>query len=171
MWDVYERGFPSSTNGIYFVDGNLGDAFGEDFTASGSLAGIRGTAPMAEASSNLIARMRVIDPSVDYYDWAPEAYDAVVLTALATIIAGTDDPAAVAREINGVTRDGERCDNVASRIELIEAGADIDHIGAAGPLSFSQPGEPTGAFFAIWEYGADNRIDGSLRTFHFTSSI
>ncbi len=77
-----------------------------------------------------------------------------MITALAAQIAGTDDPAEVAAQINGVTRDGEKCTTFGRVPALIERGEDIDYDGASGPQEFSQNGEPTQASFAILVYGA-----------------
>jgi len=80
-----------------------------------------------------------------------------------------DDPAAVAREINGVTRDGEACESFEDCLALVSDGQDIDYNGPSGPQDFSQPGEPTAASFAILSYGDDNQIDEELTEFRQAS--
>ena len=75
-----------------------------------------------------------------------------MITALAAQIAGTDNPAEIARNINGVTCDGEKCTSWDDCLALIEAGDDIDYDGASGPQEFSQNGEPTEASFGILVY-------------------
>ena len=78
---------------------------------------------------------------------------------MAAIAAETDNPPEVARQINGITRDGESCETFADCVALLEEGTDIDYNGPSGPQDFSQPGEPTAASFAIQSYGENNRID------------
>ena len=70
---------------------------------------MRGTLPSAELSEDLRDRLLEVDPELEDFSYGPETYDAVVITALAAEVAGTDDPVAIAAEINGVTRDGTAC--------------------------------------------------------------
>jgi branched-chain amino acid transport system substrate-binding protein len=158
---LIEQGFTPDEKKIYMVDGNIGNAFGENFTEPGALVGVRGTLPAAEITDEFRNRLKSIDPDLQDYSYGPETYDAVIITALATIEADTDDPAEVARHINGITRDGESCENFADCVALLEEGTDIDYNGPSGPQDFSQPGEPTAASFAIQSYGENNRIDDS----------
>jgi ABC-type branched-subunit amino acid transport system substrate-binding protein len=159
LTSLFESGFTPEDKNIYLVDGNIGNALGEDFDEPGSLLGVRGTLPSAELTDDFRDRLLEADPNLIDFTYGPETYDAVIISALATIIADTDDPAAIAREINGVTRDGEACSSFADCVELIEDGEDIDYSGPSGPQEFSQPGEPTAASFAIQTYNEDNEID------------
>ncbi len=86
----------------------------------------------------------------------------MIIVALAAQIAGTDDPAAVAGQINGVTRDGEVCTTYADCVALVDAGTDIDYDGPSGPQSFGPEGEPTEASFEILSYDADNTVGTSI---------
>ena len=156
---LFEQGFTPDEKQIYLVDGNIGNALGEDFAEPGSLVGVKGTLPAAELTDEFRGRLLETDPALTDFSYGPETYDALIISALAAIIADTDDPAAVAAEINGVTRDGEACETFADCVELIEAGDDIDYNGPSGPQEFSQPGEPTAASFAIMTYAEDNTID------------
>jgi ABC-type branched-subunit amino acid transport system substrate-binding protein len=156
---LFEQGFTPDEKKIYLVDGNIGNATGEDFTEPGTLVGVRGTLPSAEVTEDFRARLLEQDPALTDLSYGPETYDAVTITALATVAADTDDPAAVAAQINGVTRDGEACETFADCLAMLEAGDDIDYNGPSGPQDFSQPGEPTEASFAVQSYGEDNRID------------
>lgn len=159
LTSLFEQGFTPDAKKIYLVDGNIGNALGEDFTEPGTLVGIRGTLPSAEVTEDFRARLLETDPALTDLSYGPETYDAVVITALATVQAGTDDPAAIAAEINGVTRDGTECTSFEECLPLVEGGEDIDYNGPSGPQDFSQPGEPTAASFAVLSYGDDNQID------------
>jgi branched-chain amino acid transport system substrate-binding protein len=169
MTSLFEGGFTPEEKQIYLVDGNIGNALGENFSEPGTLVGIKGTLPSAELTDDFQNRLLGVDPNLVDFSYSAETYDAVVITALATIIADTDDPAAVAREINGVTRDGEACETFEDCLALIEDGQDIDYNGPSGPQDFSQPGEPTAASFAILSYGDDNQIDDELTEFRQAS--
>jgi branched-chain amino acid transport system substrate-binding protein len=166
---LFEQGFTPDEKRIYLVDGNIGNALGEDFTEPGTLSGIRGTLPSAELTDEFRNRLLEQDPALVDFTYGAETYDAVVITALATVAADTDDPAAVAAEINGITREGEECEAYADCLALLEAGEDIDYNGPSGPQDFSQPGEPTAASFAVQSYGDDNRIDASATEYRTAS--
>src|SRR5215204_271540 len=159
---LFEAGFTPQDKKIYLVDGNIGNALGENFTEPGTLSGVKGTLPSAEVTQDFRGRLETVDPNLTDLSYGPETYDAIMITALAAIQADTDDPAAVAREINGITRDGEECTTFADCKAMIEDGTDIDYNGPSGPQDFSQPGEPTAASFAVQAYGEDNQIDESL---------
>jgi branched-chain amino acid transport system substrate-binding protein len=156
---LFEQGFTPDEKTIYLVDGNIGNALGEDFTEPGVLVGIKGTLPAVELATDFRDRLLEVDPELIDFSYSAETYDAVVIMALAAVAAGTDEPAAVARAINGVTRDGEACEAFADCLALLEAGEDINYNGPSGPQEFSQPGEPTAASFAIMTYADDNTID------------
>src|SRR5262249_44892014 len=109
---LYGAGFTADDHHIYLTDGNTHDTLGEHFTGPGTLDGITGLFATADTPTELRGRLHRADYTIGNGDdvlYAPETYDAVMITALATAIAGTDDPAAIARQINGVTRDGEAC--------------------------------------------------------------
>jgi len=169
LTSLFEAGFTQGDKNIYLVDGNIGNALAENFTEPGILEGIRGTLPSAEVSQDFKDRLLEIDPALEDYSYAPENYDAIIITALAAEVAGTDDPVAVAGEINGVTRDGTTCTTFEECKGLVEEGEDIDYDGVGGPYTFGDAGEPTEASFAILQYGADNSIDDSLTEYQFAA--
>ena len=88
---LFEAGFtPESGKQIFLVDGNVGNALGAQLPA-GSMAGIRGTLPAAEITGDFQDRLLAVDPEVVDFSYGPEAYDAVIIVALAAAIAGTDN--------------------------------------------------------------------------------
>jgi branched-chain amino acid transport system substrate-binding protein len=172
--DLFEQGFTPEEKGIYLVDGNIGNALGQEFSEPGVLVGVKGTLPSAEVTEDIQSRLDEqwqvsAGHPLDDYSYGPETYDAVVIMALAAEVAGTDDPAQVAANINGVTRDGTECTTFEECRDLVADGEDIDYNGPSGPQEFSQPGEPTAASFAIMSYGDDNQIDTSLTEYRQAS--
>ncbi|MFV0308616.1 MAG: ABC transporter substrate-binding protein [Desertimonas sp.] len=159
---LFEGGYTAADHPIYLVDGNVGNALGEQLPA-GSMVGVKGTLPQAELSADFEERLLEVDPELIDYSYGPETYDSIVITALAAELAGTDDPAQVAAHINGVTRDGEVCETFADCKALIEGGAtDIDYDGPAGPMTFGEAGEPTEASFAILSYDEENTVNAGI---------
>jgi ABC-type branched-subunit amino acid transport system substrate-binding protein len=159
---LIEQGFTPQEKNIYLVDGNTSNTYYADLPA-GALNGIKGTSPLVELSDEFIGRLATVDPNLQDYLYAAETYDAVLISALAAQVAGTDNPSEVAKNINGVTRDGTKCTTWADCAALIDQGEDIDYDGASGPQEFSQNGEPTQASFGILVYAPDrNQTDPAL---------
>jgi ABC-type branched-subunit amino acid transport system substrate-binding protein len=147
-------------------DGGGDEATPEDTTEdtqeggdrAGALEGMRGTTPLpAELPEEFSARVEEVDPEVEDINYAAESYDAVMVITLAAQIAGSDG-VELANEINGVTKDGEKCTSYADCLELVEAGTDIDYDGVSGPLEFAGNGEPTLGTYGLLEFGSDNRL-------------
>lgn len=140
-----------------------GDGGGE----GGELEGAKGTTPAPEVTESVEtfrARMDEHDPNLEDYSYGPEAYDSVIIVALAAQAAG-DDGSAHAAEIVNVTREGEQCSSYADCLALIQEGADIDYEGASGPTDMSGNGEPILGSYAVQQYGPDNRLDDALTEF------
>ena len=125
------------------------------------------TTPLTDLSQDFKDRLLEVNPDLADFNYSAESYDAVIITALAADLAGTDEPSVVAEEINGVTKDGDVCTTYQECVDLIDGGStDIDYDGVSGPLSFGDAGEPSEASFGILTFG-DNGIDDSLTTFEF----
>ncbi|MGY2085101.1 ABC transporter substrate-binding protein [Blastococcus sp. SYSU DS0539] len=150
---------------VYGTDGNMGNALGESFTTEGALAGMRGTAPLTDLSSDFRDRLNAIYPGLQDYNYAGETYDAVVISALASLLAGSTEPTQFAPYINGVTFGGEACASFSECKTIIDEGGNPDYEGVSGPLAFTEPGEPAVASFGILEFGQDNTLDDDATEF------
>lgn len=149
---------PKQVN-VYGTDGNMGNALGEDFTEEGALAGMKGTTPLTELAGDFTDRLLAVNPALQDYNYAGESYDAVVITALAAQMAGSNQGTAFAPYINGVTFGGEACDSFTACLDIVNAGGNPDYDGITGPLSFADAGEPAQASFGLLQFGTDNAID------------
>ncbi|WP_214104395.1 ABC transporter substrate-binding protein [Acrocarpospora catenulata] len=139
---------------IYFVDGNLAD-YSKDFP-KGTLEGVKGTLPGAKSPDDFRQKLLAVDPSLKDYSYAPESYDATILSALAAEAAGSDAGTAVAGKLIDVSKGGEKCTDFAACLALLKAGKDIDYDGVSGPVEFSDAGDPSEATIGIYQYAADN---------------
>ena len=144
---------------IYGTDGNMGNALGEDFDEDGALAGMKGTTPLTELGSDFTDRLLEIDPELQDYNYAGETYDAVMISALAAQMAGTNDANVFKAYVNGVTFGGDKCETFEACLEIINAGGNPDYDGITGPLAFTDAGEPAAASFALLQFGEDNALD------------
>jgi len=166
LTSMIEKGIGPSDIPVYGTDGNMGNALSDQFDNPADISGMKGTTPLTDLSDDFKGRLDEVDPNLEDYNYAGESYDAVVITALAADIAGTDNPTEVAAEINGVTKGGTKCESYADCLDLVGQGTDIDYDGISGPLSFSDAGEPSEASFGILTFG-DSGIDDSLTEFQF----
>ena len=165
---MHERGVGPTAKKVYGVDGNIAglDKLVSDVSI---LAGMKGTTPSVDLTTigDFVARLDAA--GVDgVYDYGAETYDAIVISALAAEIAGCADGVSIGAQINGVTKDGEKCTEFASCLSLVQAGTDIDFDGLGGPYEFVEAGEPAAASFRIITYGAAG-ADTSLDKYVFAS--
>jgi ABC-type branched-subunit amino acid transport system substrate-binding protein len=142
---------------LYLVDGNLGNALGEDLPA-GILEGTKGSLPGAEATDEFRNRLKTIDPNLTDFSYAAESYDAVITSALAAVAAESDAGEAIAAELPEVTKNGEKCTSFEQCQQLLEDGQDIDYDGVSGPIELSENGDPTSAVVGIYTFGPDNKL-------------
>ena len=150
-------GYPASK--IYLVDGNLAQ-YGTDVPVS--LEGAKGTLPggvlddgfKKAVSDNWVAAGNA---ALEDFSYAGEAYDAVTLVALASLLAGSTngvDISAKMQEISG--GDGTVCTSFADCAALINEGTAINYDGVSSKITFDENGDPTEAVIGIYQYGADN---------------
>jgi len=145
---------------VYGTDGNMGDPLGEDFTEQGALAGMKGTTPLTELAGDFTSRLLEINPDLGTtFNYSGETYDAMVISALAAQLAGSNQATVWAPYVNGVTFGGEACDSFSACLGIINAGGNPDYDGISGPQSFAEAGEPAEASFGILQFEADNTID------------
>ena len=159
---LIEAGYGPGDVMVYGTDGNMGNALAEAFDDPSVLAGMKGTLPGVDVDGELgdfRDALLGVDPELVDYSYSAESYDAVVVTALAAMIAGSDDGVAVGAEIVGVTRDGEKCTEFAECAALVEAGTDIDYDGKSGPLEFVDAGEPSQASILILQFDDAGAIE------------
>jgi hypothetical protein len=152
---------------IYGTDGNMGNALGEDFTEQGALAGMKGTTPLTELGSDFTDRLLEVNPDLKDYNYSAETYDAVVLSALAAQMAGTNDANVFKAYVNGVTFGGDKCETYQACLEIINGGGNPDYDGVSGPLAFTEAGEPAVASFGILQFADDNTIHADENQYVF----
>ncbi|MGW0021864.1 ABC transporter substrate-binding protein [Rhodococcus sp. NPDC003382] len=148
---------PSDGMHVYGVDGNMGNALGENI-APGLLAGMRGTTPLTDVGPEFQARLKVVDPGLIDYNYAGESYDAVVISALAAEQAKSTAGVDIAANINDVTKDGTKCTSYQQCLDLLRNGENIDYDGITGELSFVDAGEPGIGSYGSLLFGPDNRL-------------
>ena len=142
---------------LYLVDGNTGNALGEKLP-TGTLNGVKGTIPGAENTQDFKDALLAVDPKLIDYAYAPESYDAVVLTALAAAAAKSDAGVDMAKQMVKITNGTEVCNDYAGCLELLGQGKDIDYNGRSGAVNFWDAGDPTSASVGVYQFGPDNKL-------------
>ncbi len=92
-------------------------------------------------------------------NFSTHSYDALVVVALASLVAGSTEAADYAGAINDITRGGTKCNTYASCAKLIHRGENIDYDGASGPLDFTENGEPSVAGYDVFEFNSEGTLD------------
>lgn len=150
-------GFPGDK--LYFVDGSLKD-YSADFPA-GLIAGSQGTAPGLDLSTlgEFRSRLLEVDPKLKDFLYAAEAYDAVMLIALAAYAGNDVSSATIAsymRQVSGGSGDGVKVEDFGSAAAALAKGEQIDYDGFSGPITLDENGDPTEATIGIYKYAEDN---------------
>jgi ABC-type branched-subunit amino acid transport system substrate-binding protein len=153
--ELVKQGVGPKTTKLYFVDGNLAD-YSKDLPA-GTLTGVKGTLPGAESGEALRKRLLEVNPKLTDFSYAPEAYDATVLIALAAEAAKSDAARDIAGKLIDVSKGGEKCRDFKTCKDLLAQGKDIDYDGQSGPIDFDDKGNPSQATMGIYQYGANNK--------------
>ncbi|HVE96812.1 MAG TPA: ABC transporter substrate-binding protein [Pseudonocardiaceae bacterium] len=143
---------------VYGTDGNMGNALGLGLPP-GLLEGMKGTTPLTELAANFQQRLNAEDPRLVDNNYAGESYDAVVITALAAEQAKSTKGVDIASEINGITKDGEKCVTFRQCRDIIDSGGNPDYDGVTGTLDFTEAGERAVGSYGILTFDSQNRID------------
>jgi branched-chain amino acid transport system substrate-binding protein len=94
-----------------------------------------------------------------------QAFDAVVLVALAASSARSGDPSAIAERLPAVSGPpGKRYTfrHLDAAFRAAAAGRDIDYEGVSGPIDLDAAGDPSAASYATWTY-RDGALAGGTR--------
>ncbi len=147
---------------LYGTDGNMLNSYPAELKEhAGLVDGMKGTTPLTPLPEDFKSRLRSVDPKLTDYLYASETYDAVLISALAAQLAGTTDPAAVAKQIVGVTNGGQRCETAAACLDLARKGQDIEYRSVSmARAGFTDAGEPSTASYATLHFDGQQINDG-----------
>ncbi|WP_405805325.1 ABC transporter substrate-binding protein [Streptomyces sp. NBC_00210] len=162
---LIEAGLGPDQIGVYGADGLRSEELPSLVSPKdpARLAGMKGTAPASAANKQFVTELKKFAPSLKELQFAPQVFDCVTTIALAAEQAKSDDPGKFAKEMVGVTKDGEKCNSFATCKKLIAAGKDIDYDGVSGPLDFTDAGEPGQATIEVYTYNDKGQLQ-TLRT-------
>lgn len=127
--------------------------------AAGALEGVNGVLEGAEVSEELLTRFRQSDPFLRSARFGPEAYDAVVLAALAATLADDDGGPSIARSLAQAAGQGVPCGSFGECLSVLETEPAIDYDGLSGPLTLDDAGDVLDGVLALFRYTAENRAE------------
>jgi ABC-type branched-subunit amino acid transport system substrate-binding protein len=82
--------------------------------------------------------------------FSASAYDATNIAILAAMVANSTDGQAISDELVNVSAPpGEKVDSIASAIEALQNGEEIDYEGASGPVDISEDGQALASYAPI----------------------
>ena len=148
------------TSKVYLVDGNANNF--EGVVDAGTVTGMQGSIPGAQAKPEFEAQLKEIYEAnqgspLESLIYGPEAYDLVVLTALASIRGGSADSETIRDNVAAVSgaEGGTECSSFEECAELLDGGEDIQYLGQSGigPLN---EGSPSSAWIGIYKYDDSN---------------
>ncbi|HEY9477368.1 MAG TPA: ABC transporter substrate-binding protein [Microbacteriaceae bacterium] len=140
---------------LWLTSGNLADY--SQALPKKTMEGVNGILEGAKPDAAFLKRIRSAGPTVKDYRYAAEAYDAVILAALAATVADNDSGAAVARNLSAVSSGGIGCTSYGECLDVLKTETDIDYNGASGPVGLDAAGDPASATFGVYRYDAANR--------------
>jgi branched-chain amino acid transport system substrate-binding protein len=144
---------------IYGTEGNMRETLpGLVSPEQDVLNGMRGTTrPLTDP--NFAKRLdQSVGGGLVEFTYAAEAYDAVIVSALAAASAHSDNPTNIAAKINKVAGGDQKCTDYANCIEKIKRGVDIDYVGVSGPLDFNDTGEPCMASYSVVQFDGNGKL-------------
>ncbi|MGW3344262.1 ABC transporter substrate-binding protein [Nonomuraea rubra] len=154
--ELVKQGLTADKVKWYMVDGNMSNTNYLKMP-KGTLKGVKGTIPGAEAPEEFREKLKKLDPKLDDFTYSAESYDAANLIALAAEAAKDDSGASIAAKLAEVSKGGEKCKSFKECADLLKAGKDIDYDGISGPVEFDDNGDPAVATIGVYQYGDDNK--------------
>jgi ABC-type branched-subunit amino acid transport system substrate-binding protein len=128
--------------------------------------GLRGTAPTSEGAPAGEAFDRLFREraaaGVERQTFDAHAFDAVIVSFLGALRAGSAEPSAIRDNLQAVSGPPGRqltFEELEDAIRLLVRGEEVDYQGASGPIDFDENGDPGAALYEIWRFE-----DGEIRT-------
>lgn len=127
-----------------------------------ALEGARALLPGRLPSAGFQERLLAVDGTLKDVSFAAEAYDAVILAALAAARAQDDAGRSIAANLVGVSggttgdTSVEPCLTYKDCAAGLASGGGVNYDGESGPIAFDANGDITAANFSVFTYGPDN---------------
>lgn len=151
--ELVRAGIGPSVVPLYLTDLNLSNSLVGGLPA-GTMTGVVGTRAGAAPSAAFLAALAAQAPDLTDVGYAAQAYDAVMMIALAADAAGSTKSKAIAQQLLQVGDGPTKCTGYAACLALVRAARTIAYVGAAGPLPLGANGTPTSGTIGVYRFGA-----------------
>lgn len=122
----------------------------------GTMNGVQGVRAGAAPDSGFLSALGAVAPGLVDIGFAAQAYDAVMMTALAADAAGSTTGKAIATELRLVGTGTTSCTTYRACVELLTSGRTIAYRGASGPLPLGADGTVSSATIGEFRFGPGN---------------
>lgn len=102
-------------------------------------------------------RLKTVTSDLAAFRYGAEAYDAVMLAALAAMTAEDDGAATIAAGLQAASRGGIKCVSLAECTSVLTTARDLDYDGVSGPLTLDDAGDVAPAYYGIYTYNGENK--------------
>jgi len=123
----------------------------------GQLTGASGILEGADSAAAFQAKLKAVDPGIGSFQYAPEAYDATILAALAATLAHDDAGIRLGAHLRQASVGGIKCTSYAECLDVLVTEPAIDYDGLSGAVNLDAAGDPTSGGYGIYTYTADNK--------------
>ena len=141
---------------LWLTTQNTGD-YSQAFP-NGTLNGVNGIIEGVQPDDAFIGRLKAVDGSLTTFRYAPEAYDATILAALAATVARDDSGRAISRSLRDVSRVGIKCTSFAECVSVSAAGDELDYDGLSGEIDFTSQGDPNRSHYGLYTFNGENKF-------------
>jgi len=144
---------------VFGTDGIMSNGFGDTVKVAGVLNGVSGTAALNPPNPQFSHELTRLDPSLDDFSYAGQAYDAALIVALAADMAHSVKGTDIAKYIDAVTSGTVTCTSYSTCLHDIAKGDRIAYRGITITSGFTKAGEPSTASYGTLHFGSDNHLD------------
>jgi branched-chain amino acid transport system substrate-binding protein len=128
----------------------------------GSLEGAAGVVAGAAAVPAFVGQLRQSDPGLTSSRFGAEAYDAVVLAAIAATLALDDGGPSIAHHLRAASSGGIPCASFAECLDVLSTVSastehDIDYVGRSGRADLDSSGNRADLTFTTYTFDAANK--------------
>lgn len=167
--EMIRQGVGPADMPIYVTDGMQSNELYQNVDPNdpSSVSGIKGTAAAAAEGGTFEEDLAEFNTNLAQTAYASQAYDCVMLFALAAEKAGSDAPKSIASETVNVARgesdDATECSTWEDCLAAVADGGDVNYEGVSGSVNLSDKGELTSGSFDLYVYGDDGQFTNEER--------
>jgi ABC-type branched-subunit amino acid transport system substrate-binding protein len=124
------------------------------------LAGLIGTSPAGTPTDAFVQRLQRLAPTITEVIGAAQAYDAIIVSALAATLQRSDAPGAIAQSIMSVTNGTTKCLDWTECNRLAVKNPKVDYSGQSGPINMLSTRVPGEGSFQVSRIEPDGALTG-----------